>query len=114
MIPYITVYSLKIRQALGVKKFIRQERQQSPVLTNIQNESDEFSELMNLWRCFSVEQLDKGKWLCLSYRFQPLFVNITSTRTNGCQKLPILSAAHKNVLINMTGLGRRSLCTTGA
>ena len=61
-----------------------------------------------------MEQLDKGKWLRLSFQFQPLFINITSKRTDGCQKLLILSADDKKVLINTIGLGRRSLCTTGA
>ena len=42
-----------------------------------------------------MERLHKGKWLSLSFQFQLLFVDITSTRTNGCQKLPIVSAADK-------------------
>ena len=41
--------------------------------------------------------------MCLSYRFQPLFVDITSTRMNGCQKLPILYAAGKKLILNMEG-----------
>ena len=50
-----------------------------------------------------MERLDKGKWLRLNYRFQPLFMDITSTRMNGCQKLLILSAADKKSMMNMTG-----------